>query len=63
MTVRLSYETYSFYIAPFKGLQGDVEQYAANQTRNTGVNPILFMINVLGILRALLNGFTKDEAT
>ncbi len=30
----LKYETYSF-----NGLQGDVAQYAANQTRNIGANP------------------------
>ena len=40
--LRLNSETYFFYIAPCNGLQGDVAQYAANQTRNTGANPFSF---------------------
>ncbi len=37
-----------FYIAPCNGLQGAVGQYATNQTRNTGANPLLFSISALG---------------
>ena len=49
----LNYEIYSFYIAPCNGLRGAVAQYAANQNRNNGANPLLFSISALGYLRSV----------
>ena len=48
MGLQFNYETYSFYIAPCNGLQGAEVQYAANLTRNTGANPLLFSVSALG---------------
>ena len=36
------------YTVPCNGLQGAVAHYAANQTRNTGANPLPFLISALG---------------
>ena len=33
------YELWDPLIAPWKGLQGDAAQSAANQAKNTGANP------------------------
>ena len=42
------YQTNCFALTQCNGLEGDVAQYAANQTQENGGKPFLFTISVLG---------------